>query len=341
MSISTALWLFIAATLLAILVSEDIRRSWRMCLPFLPALLIYFLIADRFSQSGLSMLCLCLASASLGLALALLWTAMRNPAGEPAKWIQALGSPVLIVPNDATFLAATLPFSAALMGLNVRTPFKAMGMLSIILVILTACVFKSRVALLSSMVSLAGMAIAWRPQRGLLWAGGLMMALLLLDGMLGFPFIGKHGLAWDKRISLWLAAWGMFLDSPLMGRGPRTFVLFYRDYWHNLPSWIPVDSRLTPWAHNLYLELLAEQGMIGLGSFLLLLGFAVSAGWRLFSSAQGERRIMSACSLATLAGLSMAALLELSFLRQWVCLMYMMAMGVIGFLSKQESGKRE
>ena len=62
-----------------------------------------------------------------------------------------------------------------------------------------------------------------------------------------------------------MTALSMFVDAPILGHGPHTFGLFYLDYLHRLeiPAWISVDPRPLSWAHNVYLQVLAEQGIVG------------------------------------------------------------------------------
>ena len=67
------------------------------------------------------------------------------------------------------------------------------------------------------------------------------------------------------RFSTWKAAWGGFVDRPLLGYGPENFnVAFDRHY-------DPVHSGVETWfdhAHNLLFELLAVAGIIGFVAYL-------------------------------------------------------------------------
>jgi hypothetical protein len=67
------------------------------------------------------------------------------------------------------------------------------------------------------------------------------------------------------RRDLWQAALAMWLDRPLLGAGPDNFRRLYGHYL-GLSSW---DNRL--FANNLYLELLATTGLLGLAAFALFL----------------------------------------------------------------------
>ena len=68
------------------------------------------------------------------------------------------------------------------------------------------------------------------------------------------------------RMAIWQAAWDMFLDHPLLGVGPGNFDFHYLDY--ALPKWDEPPGH----AHNYFLNLLAEQGVLGLGAYITMIG---------------------------------------------------------------------
>jgi O-antigen ligase/polysaccharide polymerase Wzy-like membrane protein len=72
------------------------------------------------------------------------------------------------------------------------------------------------------------------------------------------------------RSTLWSAALQMIAQHPLLGVGPDNFRHTYGSYV-GLSSW---DERVH--ANNLYLELLADVGVVGAAAFALVVGSAVS-----------------------------------------------------------------
>ena len=68
-----------------------------------------------------------------------------------------------------------------------------------------------------------------------------------------------------QRMAIWQAAWDMFQDHPLLGVGLGNFDTAYLVY--ALPGWPELPGH----AHNYYLNLLAEVGLLGLGAYLALL----------------------------------------------------------------------
>jgi O-antigen ligase len=69
------------------------------------------------------------------------------------------------------------------------------------------------------------------------------------------------------RIGEMLAAWLVFLDHPFIGVGPGMFNSYYPEYAERVGLKIHTGTRA---AHNLFLEIAAELGLIGLLLFLLL-----------------------------------------------------------------------
>lgn len=80
------------------------------------------------------------------------------------------------------------------------------------------------------------------------------------------------------RLSEYAVGWQMFLDHPVFGIGYENYPRFYLDYSVRLG----LDPRRTERsAHSLYLEILAEQGLIG----MLLFGFVIYSVYRSLISA--------------------------------------------------------
>jgi O-antigen ligase len=79
------------------------------------------------------------------------------------------------------------------------------------------------------------------------------------------------------RTSENLAALRMLRDYPILGVGPGDYPLHYLEYSQE----IGLDPRLAPRdAHSLYLEALAETGIIGASAFLVVLWLALRGAWR-------------------------------------------------------------
>ncbi len=80
----------------------------------------------------------------------------------------------------------------------------------------------------------------------------------------------------EGRLGENLAAIYVFIDHPVLGVGPDNFPLYYQDYAEPLGLLTHADERP---AHNLYLSIAAEMGLLGIGAFLLM---NVIQLWRLY-----------------------------------------------------------
>jgi putative inorganic carbon (HCO3(-)) transporter len=105
------------------------------------------------------------------------------------------------------------------------------------------------------------------------------------------------------RLSAQLAGWHMFLDHPVLGVGVEQFTYYYYDYTRGLG----VDTTLNGLpAHNLYLEVLAQAGLVG--AAVLVSVIAVSL-WRL-NATRARLRLRGHNGSADLVGDVRAALVS-------------------------------
>jgi O-antigen ligase len=77
-----------------------------------------------------------------------------------------------------------------------------------------------------------------------------------------------------ERLAHWVAAVRMWERSPWFGVGPGNYNTVYPDV--RLPRWEEPLGH----AHNIYLNVLAESGLVGFGAFLALWSAAVISVWR-------------------------------------------------------------
>jgi O-antigen ligase len=103
----------------------------------------------------------------------------------------------------------------------------------------------------------------------------------------------------DSRLELWKAARAMIVAHPILGVGSRRFLEFSTDYGE-----ISHDN-LGKGAHNTYLEVAADSGVLGFGCFMLMLWGTAKAlrGTRLADAAGdgiAEVRLAALVSLYTI-----------------------------------------
>jgi putative inorganic carbon (HCO3(-)) transporter len=77
-----------------------------------------------------------------------------------------------------------------------------------------------------------------------------------------------------ERVAHWQSAWKMWTDRPWLGVGIGNYEPAYPRY--ALPLWpLPLGH-----AHNYYLNIAAEVGVLGLGAYLVLWGAALVGAWQ-------------------------------------------------------------
>jgi O-antigen ligase len=171
--------------------------------------------------------------------------------------------------------------------------------------------------------------------------GVLAGLALLLAGLLVFTPVGSHAQA--RALALWetgdpyrehvlAVAWRMFLDQPLLGVGSGRFARMFEDY-----SWKSAGD--FQWgslsAHNLYAQFLAEQGALGLLSFLAVFATVIVPVLRR-QSTLGEERPAVLFLLVSLGAWLVYGLLQYTFLLRamqiyvWITLGLVAALGGIG-----------
>ena len=131
----------------------------------------------------------------------------------------------------------------------------------------------------------------------------------------------------DGRVGLWLVALAMFRESPWLGKGVFTFGEYYKPSWFALridfPEGYTPEAKIIPWAHNLVLEFLAERGVVGLASFVWMVGAAL---------ASVRRRLHdpgAAAAVTAMAGFLGASLVDLTLMKDWVALLLFVLLAVL------------
>ena len=336
-----AMSLFLVSAGLSIFFSIDPGRSLELSASWIPGVLLFVVVSERVrEEKDLRAVYACLSGVALGLSLALLvgrWS--HGP--DAHSWLLGMGLPVLVVPNDIHFLALLAPFSLILADRDPRSGLGALGLLSIALTGAAIIALGSRGAVLVWLTGLVATGTLLRPRLGLGLGASALSVVVLADALLGFPLASKFTHLVDTRISLWIIAWEMFLDAPWVGQGPHTFRPLYFEYLNGIefPAWVRFDpwGTAVPWPHNLYLEVLAERGILGMVTFVNLLAMALFYGLKArFGGAKGVAELASG-AVGCLAGIGVSGIFEASFLRVWTVVLLFCLCGVVARLSRLAS----
>lgn len=117
------------------------------------------------------------------------------------------------------------------------------------------------------------------------------------------------------RTDIWKVGWRMVEDNPVRGVGAANFQVSSIHYLLSEPGSIESDTYIVDQpavAHNTYLELLAELGVIGLALFLAIAAASISCSARAARAfSRSGDRMMEALSLAIVV--SLIALLAADF----------------------------
>ena len=135
--------------------------------------------------------------------------------------------------------------------------------------------------------------------------GGVVLAVLAVAPGLVTTSLEQKGVVAgqnvSERLDLWAAAGQMTLEQPVVGLGPGAFSQHHDEYTSGLPEDVnhPLDV-----AHNTWLEISSELGLLGLLSFAAMLVLAFVAAWTTWRR-RGDP--LAAGTAAALFGCSVAA----------------------------------
>ena len=132
-----------------------------------------------------------------------------------------------------------------------------------------------------------------------------------------------------ERLAHWQAAWGMFSDRPWLGVGIGNYEPVYSAY--SLPGWTEPLGH----AHNYYLNIAAEAGLIGLAAYLVLWGAAFWQAWNVVRTTEGYWRGVAVGILGALTHLSVHNLFDNLYVHN-MYLHVAMLLGLLFVIVKRE-----
>ena len=328
-------WLVVGlliAVLIATYYSFDQLKSLHFALSLLPGIMIFYLISGYVVFDHLRYIYIILIASDLILSLLLIGVSFVSDFNEPTNWINEANITFLKVPNDIMYITFSLP----LLGYIFSTE-KIISLLSIgiYFFIITSVIilYRSRLSLIIIAIYMIMFFFLYvkKPSVIIKILSVFVLFCVVIDAISGFSMLHRLLSSWgSSRIPLWFAAWILFMKCPFVGHGPGIFLLKYKEILEEYHlSELLLDPRLMPWAHNLYLESLAETGII---SFIFLISLILLSYNFLISVLKGAARQfkMQACPLMfMLVAFNFAAFFELSFWRQWVPVMFFLIIGLI------------
>ena len=97
----------------------------------------------------------------------------------------------------------------------------------------------------------------------------------------------------SERVLMWQSAANMFLDHPVLGVGLGNYKQQYQTQYIQPEA----KERQQTHAHSMYLQFLAETGVVGFCGYAALFGYIVFWGWRRRRSVYGRMVLFSTVSL--------------------------------------------
>jgi O-antigen ligase len=340
--VSGSVLVFLAAEIVAALRSPVPAQAIAVLSFFLPGLILFYLMTQRrdwpLRHWALVWGAFC---AVLSLSVVVGWVRLRLGAHVPPEMdvpqasLLLSGNQLLLVPNDICASAVGISFPCMLLALPGRgAMLRVAAVLAVLLTLLAMAILRTRSGFAIVTAELLLALGFWRP-RGVfivlsactvLAAGAyFVVGVPALHRLVSPDTLEDHGIA--GRLGLWVSAWRMFLMEPVLGHGAQSFGL---EHGTLLPAWSPRSpERRVLWAHSLYFETLAEQGLVGIAALLCLLLRPVPLLWH-FAGAKTamSERCDAVFAAAAVFGFLLAGAVELSFERRVVSLMML---GVVGF----------
>lgn len=310
---------FLAAALLATAFSVDRPQSIRVQLPLWFSLVCYIVIVGLVdTQRYLRILSILLPISVFFVLAFILPEAIEVQTDNPLAQVKMLNSIFLVVPNDVLVLSVMAPL---VLGVAWSSGWwlRGFAVCYLLLALIVGVNMQSRQTVFLLLLGSVAVVTLIRPR----WAVPAVLISVavgvLIDGLSGWILSQK--IFMFPRTYVWHAAWEMFLDRPWAGQGPGLFKDNYFAFLGKAGYLIPElpDRRPMYWAHNLYLEQLAERGIFGLLALLSLLVVAMrNAGTVLRQAADNSVRSIAAGALVAVTVLAIAGIAEATLSRLWV-----------------------
>jgi putative inorganic carbon (HCO3(-)) transporter len=234
--------------------------------------------------------------------------------------------------SDANLFAGYLVLVAALsvaaaLAVRRRWSIAAAGLVTLVFGMALVATL-SRSGWIGFLVALLTMAVLLpERRREIALVGAGVVGILVVIGLAG-PIAGRLGgteggspfETFFARVPIWAAAWAMFIQHPIFGIGVNNFGFLIQDYNADLD----VNQ-----AHNLFLNIAAERGILGIVTFLFVavMSFrALRAAWRKAPEFTG--RVLIAGISAAILGFLAHSLFDVSYYDYRILLMFWIVIGL-------------
>jgi O-antigen ligase len=132
----------------------------------------------------------------------------------------------------------------------------------------------------------------WRRNRPL---GLVVVLLLILLVVILFPWLLSHAggeteldMSWGGRLVLYRATLDIVKEHPILGLGPASYRHYGKTRWLSTGFGHALYLQPLVSSHNNYLDVYAQQGLVGVALFLWLLFALGRVGWKLLRRYEGD-----------------------------------------------------
>ena len=337
--------LFLLSLLLSIYRSGHLQLSMVLSFSFIPSILIYLLLS-RFVLLKQD-LWLVIGGLSLGVVVlsTIILFVNYTITNNPEVLISSLPSGVLIVPNDILLISICMPMMLALIKWVESRILKTIGVVSLLICFLAILGVNSRLAFLAAAIGISIVAVQKLSRKLIYLVIAGISSLLLLEFIKGYPLISKFTATsplCETRLPLWGAALQLWIDRPWFGYGTHNYVDLYGGKLKLLhfPACSMIDQRITPWPHNLFLELLSSQGIVGTMPIFMLIVLSIQRTYKATQSGDPSSQLFAIGLLGALTAFILAAFFEASFIRHWVVIMTSTLIGLSAALESEQDHKQ-
>lgn len=245
-----------------------------------------------------------------------------GPIGDPNYFAQ-----ILLIP---------LPVAIVFAVIERRWALRLLAALCAALLVSAIGLTYSRGGAVGLGVVLLLIALLLRVRPPVIVAGALCLLLLLsfvspdffgrVASIIDVRHIGSEQGVQDRsfagRLGENLAAWNVFIDHPIFGVGPDNFIRYYQEYADEIGMLFHAEDRP---AHNLYLSVAAEMGLVGLIVTLAVMTIPLVQLWSVYCRFGAHRptlALLGAALFASIIGYMVTGvLLTLAYERFFWCLL--------------------
>ena len=246
----------------------------------------------------------------------------------------------------AGFLALGIPPTAALATSENLWWRRMLGYLCVTAAIMGLAFTYSRGAFLGTGVGLLVLLLVLKRRDFWLVMGLALTAAIVTTGgniLVRLASVAAPGCdrAFATRLEIWGAALRLVAEHPLLGVGLGNFRLAYGDLMiRDLPLISDGGSfTVPPGAHNLFLQLAVEVGLIGASAFAWLLVVAFSRAWQARRSIDRRVRIWSAGLAVGLLVLLVHTVIDVIIYQGFVAILLFAYLGIMDALKRLDGGQ--